>query len=164
MRKLLAVLLTLALLGTLMVSFAAAEELEPITLTVFRGDPGDQPYEDNKIYKKIEEEFGVKFEFEFLAGDLSETVLNLITALFYAVILVFYSPVLTGIGVVSLVVSIIVAVVANKHIMNATMKLQMSAGKLSGAVCAGVSITVVTVSLILIVNANKEIRRIKDGE
>ena len=78
---------------------------------------------------------------EFLAGDLSETVLNLITALFYAVILVFYSPVLTGIGVVSLAVSIIVAVVANKHIMNATMKLQMSAGKLSGAVCAGVSIT-----------------------
>ena len=74
MRKLLAVLLTLALLGTLMVSFAAAEELEPITLTVFRGDPGDQPYEDNKIYKKIEEEFGVKFEFEFLAGDLDETL------------------------------------------------------------------------------------------
>ena len=74
MRKLLSVLLVLALLGTLMVSFAAAEELEPITLTVFRGDPGDQPYEDNKIYKKIEEEFGVTFEFEFLAGNLDETL------------------------------------------------------------------------------------------
>jgi putative aldouronate transport system substrate-binding protein len=72
MRKLLAVLLTLALLGTLMVSFAAAEELEPITLTVFRGDPGDQPTEDNKIYKLIEEKFGVKFKFEYLAGDLDE--------------------------------------------------------------------------------------------
>lgn len=75
MRKLLSVLLTLVLLGSLLIPFASAEEaLEPITLTVFRGDPGDQPYEDNKIYKKIEEEFGITFEFEFLAGDLNETL------------------------------------------------------------------------------------------
>ncbi len=50
------------------------EATGPITLTVFRGDPGDQPTADNKIYKKIEEEFGIKFEFEFLAGDLDETL------------------------------------------------------------------------------------------
>lgn len=74
MRKLLSVLLTLALIGALLVPFAVAEELEPITLTVFRGDPGDQPTDDNKIYKKIEEEFGVTFQFEFLAGDLDETL------------------------------------------------------------------------------------------
>ena len=74
MRKLLSVLLALCLLGTLLVPFAVAEELEPITLTAFRGDPGDQPYEDNKIYKKIEEEFGITFEWEFLAGDLDETL------------------------------------------------------------------------------------------
>ena len=75
MRKLLSVLLMLALLGTLAVPTVFAEEaLEPITLTVFRGDPGDQPAEDNKIYKLIEEKFGVTFEFEFLAGDLDETL------------------------------------------------------------------------------------------
>ena len=74
MRKLLSVLLALCLLGSLLVPFAVAEELEPITLTAFRGDPGDQPYEDNKIYKKIEEEFGITFEWEFLAGDLDETL------------------------------------------------------------------------------------------
>jgi putative aldouronate transport system substrate-binding protein len=51
---------------------AAAAAEEPITLTVFRGDPGDQPTEDNKIYQKIKDEFGVSFEFEFLAGDLDE--------------------------------------------------------------------------------------------
>ena len=45
---------------------------EAITLTAFIGDPGDQPTEDNKIYKKIEDEFGVKFKFEYLAGDLDE--------------------------------------------------------------------------------------------
>ena len=74
MRKLLSVLLTLALLGALLVPFAVAEDQEPITLTYFYGAPGDQPNPDNKIYKMIEDEFGIKFEFEFLAGDLDETL------------------------------------------------------------------------------------------
>ncbi|MBQ6950607.1 MAG: hypothetical protein IJN44_03830, partial [Clostridia bacterium] len=71
MRKLLAALLAVIMLFS-MVSIAVAED--PITVTVFRGDPGDQPTEDNRIYKKIEEEFGIKFEIEFLAGDLDETL------------------------------------------------------------------------------------------
>ena len=71
MRKLLAAILAIMLLLS-MTSFAMAED--PITVTVFRGDPGDQPTEDNKIYKMIEEEFGIKFEIEFLAGDLDETL------------------------------------------------------------------------------------------
>ena len=76
MKKILAAALVLSMVTAPMVSVHAeeAEALEPITLTVFRGDPGDQPVEDNKIYKKIEEEFGVTFEFEFLAGDLDETL------------------------------------------------------------------------------------------
>ena len=44
----------------------------PVTLTVYRGDPGDQPTEDNKIYKLIEEKFGIKFDFQFLSGNLDE--------------------------------------------------------------------------------------------
>ena len=72
MRKLLAILLMLALAIALVP--AAVAENEPITLTVFIGDPGDQPAEDNKIFKLIEEEFGVTFEFEYLAGDLDETL------------------------------------------------------------------------------------------
>ena len=71
MRKILAVIMALAMLLSLC-SIAWAEE--PITVTVFRGDPGDQPTDDNKIYKKIEEELGIKFEIEFLAGDLDETL------------------------------------------------------------------------------------------
>ena len=65
MKKILSVVLALALLLALVPS-VMAEGQEPITVTVFRGDPGDQPTEDNKIYKKIEEELGIKFEIEFL--------------------------------------------------------------------------------------------------
>ena len=73
MRKILAALLVLAMVLAL-VPAVMAEGQEVITVTVFKGDPGDQPTEDNKIYKKIEEELGIKFEFEFLAGDLDETL------------------------------------------------------------------------------------------
>ncbi len=73
MRKLVALVLALMMVLS-MASFAVAEAQEPITVTVFRGDPGDQPTEDNKIYKLIEETFGIKFEIEFLAGDLDETL------------------------------------------------------------------------------------------
>ena len=74
MKKILAATLALVIAASPAVPVLAegGEDLEPITLTVFRGDPGDQPADDNKIYKKIEEEFGVTFEFEFLAGDLDE--------------------------------------------------------------------------------------------
>ena len=74
MKKLLAALLTMALILSLVPAVFAEGAPEPITLTVFRGDPGDQPTEDNKIYKLIEEKFGVKFNFSFLTGDLDETL------------------------------------------------------------------------------------------
>jgi len=73
MKKLLAILLALAMLLALLPA-AVAESAEPWTVTVFRGDPGDQPTDDNKIYKLIEEKLGIKFEIEFLAGDLDQTL------------------------------------------------------------------------------------------
>ena len=73
MRKFLAGIMAIMMVLSLC-SFAAAEGQEPIVVTVFRGDPGDQPTNDNKIYKMIEEEFGITFEIEFLAGDLDETL------------------------------------------------------------------------------------------
>ena len=73
MKKILAALLALAMMLAL-VPAVMAEGEEPITLTVYAGDPGDLPAEDNKIYKLIEEKFGIKFEFEFLSGNLDESL------------------------------------------------------------------------------------------
>jgi putative aldouronate transport system substrate-binding protein len=75
MKKLLAAVLALALVLALVPAvMAEGEALEPVTLTVFIGDPGDAPAADNKIYAMIEEKFGVTFEFEYLAGNLDETL------------------------------------------------------------------------------------------
>ncbi len=72
MRKIIAGILAMVMLLSLC-SFAVAEQ-EPITVTVFRGDPGDQPTDDNKIYKQIEEPIGNMFDIEFLSGDFDETL------------------------------------------------------------------------------------------
>jgi len=75
MRKLVTLLLALVMLATtLSIPAIAQSAQEPITVSVFVGEARDQPTSDNKIFKKIEEEFGIKFEFEFLAGDLLETL------------------------------------------------------------------------------------------
>jgi len=66
--------LTLMAILLLSISMPALAEPAPRVVTVFAGDPRDQPTSDNKIFKMIEEEFGLKFEFEFLAGDLNETL------------------------------------------------------------------------------------------
>ncbi len=52
----------------------AGETLEPITYTMFIGSPGEGALTpDNKIMKKIEEEFGITFEIEYLVGgDLDQ--------------------------------------------------------------------------------------------
>ena len=73
MKKLLSVLLVLSMLLAL-VPAVMAEGQSPIIVTVFKGDPGDQPKEGNKMYKKIADELGITFEIEFLAGDLNQTL------------------------------------------------------------------------------------------
>ncbi|MBR5960780.1 MAG: extracellular solute-binding protein [Clostridia bacterium] len=77
MRKILAVMLVLAMMTTVFVA-ASADDAKPemITVTVFRGEPGEQPAADNRIYRKIEEELGIRFEIEFLTGDLDETLMQ----------------------------------------------------------------------------------------
>lgn len=78
---------------------------------------------------------------EFLAGDLAETVLNILVAAFYLVILFFYSPIMTLIGLCNVAVCLAVVLLSKRYISDASIKQQMSGGKLYGAVCAGLSIT-----------------------
>ena len=77
----------------------------------------------------------------FLTGNLAETVLNLFVAAFYLVLLLVYNPLMTAIGAIGVVVNIVIVQVTSSSISNATLKIQQDKGKLSGAVCAGLSVT-----------------------
>ena len=78
---------------------------------------------------------------EFLAGELAETVLNIGIALFYLVILLLYDWRLTLVGMISVVVCIATTILSRRRMADANMKLQMTGGKLYGALCAGIGIT-----------------------
>ena len=78
---------------------------------------------------------------DFLAGDLAETALNIFIVIFYLALLILYSPILTLIAIVTVIVNIIVVKITSNMISNSSIKLQQDAGKLQGAVCAGISIT-----------------------
>ena len=71
MKKVVATLLVLAMILGIAPAVLADDAPELITITAFKGAAFDQPTDDNKIFKKIEEDFGIKFEWEFLAGDLA---------------------------------------------------------------------------------------------
>lgn len=77
----------------------------------------------------------------FLAGDLAETVLNILVAVFYLIILFIYSPIMTLIGLCNVAVCLGVVLATKQFISDASIKQQMSGGKLYGAICAGLSIT-----------------------
>lgn len=76
----------------------------------------------------------------FLAGDLTRTVLNMITAVFYFVILFLYDPFMSFIGLADIGLCLLSVFVSGKAVANAAIKLKMSDGKLSGAVGAGLSV------------------------
>jgi NHLM bacteriocin system ABC transporter peptidase/ATP-binding protein len=77
----------------------------------------------------------------FLAGDLAETVLNIAVAAFYLILLAIYSPLLTLIGLVSVIINIIVLKFSSEATSDSTMKLQQDMGKMVGTVYAGLSIS-----------------------
>lgn len=77
---------------------------------------------------------------EFLAGDLAETALNVLVAIFYFIILILYSPVMTLIGLINTAVLLLIVFFSNKVISSMSMKMQITGGKLFGTVCAGLNI------------------------
>lgn len=78
---------------------------------------------------------------DFLAGELAETVLNLFVAVFYLILMLMYSPVLTAIGVVGVGISLLISHLASRYLSNVSMKVQQDSGKMVGAFYSGIAIT-----------------------
>ena len=73
MRKILAVLLlTVMMMPAVPAAAAEQEEQAPITVTFFRGEPGEQPAENNRSYQKIEKELGPDTMIGAMANYISD--------------------------------------------------------------------------------------------
>lgn len=77
---------------------------------------------------------------DFLTGGLSEAVLNVFEALFYLFLLLLYSPVLTGIGMVGIILNILLSAICMKPLENLVMKQRQDQNRLVGVLCAGLSV------------------------
>ena len=97
----------------------------------------DQRYAGD-LAGRVDDNIGVC---SFLAGDLAETALNVLTAVFYLALMLVYSPLLTLIACIAAAVNLAIALAGAEYISKTVMKQQQDAGRLAGAVCAGLGVT-----------------------
>ncbi len=76
----------------------------------------------------------------FLAGELATTVLHIITALFYLILLVIYSFKLTLIGIAFSTFNIMFLRITSERISNKKAKMEQDNGKLEGVLYSGLRI------------------------
>ncbi|WP_292144353.1 NHLP family bacteriocin export ABC transporter peptidase/permease/ATPase subunit [Butyrivibrio sp.] len=77
----------------------------------------------------------------FLTSDLAQTVLNIFVAMFYFVLMIFYSPILTAIGFTCVIINLLVMRWGASYMGDISMKSQQDQGRMMGALFAGLSIT-----------------------
>ncbi len=75
------------------------------------------------------------------AGELAETLLNIFVACFYLILMFYYSPLLTVIGLAGVLFSLIIVCTISKKTASLFMKVQQDKGKMAGVVYSGLSIT-----------------------
>ncbi len=77
----------------------------------------------------------------FLTSDVAETVLNCMVAVFYLILLVIYSPMLTAIGVFIMILNLVIMKLGANSIEDITLKEQQDYGRLVGNLYAGIAVS-----------------------
>ena len=77
----------------------------------------------------------------FLAGDLADTALSIFVAVFYLILMLLYSPLLTMVGVAGVALNLCAAYFGGRYLAGKTMKMQQDQGKMVGAVYSGLTIS-----------------------
>ncbi len=77
---------------------------------------------------------------EFIAGDLTQNILNLFVSLIYLILLLIYSPILTFIGIVTIVINFAVIKITSSQIARSVMKMKQDEGKMMGVLVSGINI------------------------
>lgn len=76
---------------------------------------------------------------EFIAGDLAKNVLNIFVSLFYLILLMLYSPLLTMIGIATVAMNFILMKVTSEKMSRSVMKMQQDQGSMSGVILSGIN-------------------------
>lgn len=77
---------------------------------------------------------------DFLVSDLARTVVNFISACFFLVILISYSPVMTLIGLINISICLIVMLVCGHYMTNERIRQQISEANYLSTVDTGIEI------------------------
>ena len=75
----------------------------------------------------------------FLSGQLIGVLINMITSIFYLLLMIGYSPKLSAVALLFSLISMVIAILVSKKIRTMTMKFGMDNGKLQGALYNGLS-------------------------
>lgn len=97
----------------------------------------DQRYTGD-VARRVDDNSSVS---SFIAGDLAGICLNLLEAAFYLLMLLLMSPLLTLIGLLSILGNLLMVRFFWQKLAGLTTKLQQDTGKLYGALSAGLRIT-----------------------
>ena len=77
---------------------------------------------------------------DFLISDLARTVVNIVSAIMYLIILFLYSPAMTLVGLINIIICIGVLVVCGRYTTNEKIRQQIAEAKLLSTACTGVDI------------------------
>ena len=77
----------------------------------------------------------------FLTSDLAESVLNCFVAVFYLILLLMYSPLLTVIGVVCVALNLLLMYLCASSVKDISIRAQQEQGKLIGTLFSGLAVT-----------------------
>ena len=78
---------------------------------------------------------------DFISGELAQTVLNVFVAIFYLVLLLFYSPFLTLLGCIGLAINIVANITISKRLKELTLKNSKDNGSYYGILFSGIKMT-----------------------
>ena len=77
----------------------------------------------------------------FLTSELAESILNIYVAIFYLILLLMYSPLLTGIGVSCVALNLILMYFCASSLKDVSIRSQQETGKLVGTLFSGLALT-----------------------
>ncbi len=91
----------------------------------FAGDLAERVNNNNKVC-------------EFITGDMARNILNIFVSLFYLILLLLYSPVLTFIGICNIIINFFIIKLTSDKLSTSMMKVLQDEGKLSGVLVSGI--------------------------